>query len=92
MLLKIIPAIAEKDYEELKRLCLNMPPSYEEWLKQQQMGKGLYKNQGYQVREILIEPQELRNYCKAMRFTPALAVLSHFAMAKNIQNLKRKKR
>lgn len=83
---KIIPSIAERDYEDIRRICSNMPSSFEEWQNQQGMSKTHYKKLGYKVLEVLIDPQELRNYCKAMRFSPALAILSHFAMARFIQN------
>ncbi len=86
MIKKILPSISERDYEEMKRACSDMPASYEEWLKEQAMSKQHYRKLGFQILEVLIVPSELKNYCKAMRFSPGLTILSHFAIAKHIQN------
>ena len=86
MIKKVIPYISERDYEEIKRACANMPSSYEEWLEEQAKSKQHYKKMGFKILEVLIVPSELKNYCKAMRFSPCLTILSHFAMAKHIQN------
>jgi hypothetical protein len=88
---KFCSRIGQTDYEEMRRRCSDLPASYGEWLAQQGLGKERSKKTGYIIIDVLISPQEIGNYCKAMRLRPDTLILGQFAVTKHINNSKRMK-
>ncbi|HEX2751515.1 MAG TPA: hypothetical protein VHP34_00105 [Alphaproteobacteria bacterium] len=82
---KFLPSISPTDYARMVAYCRDLPDSFDAWLQQEAQGKKRYQSLGYQTISVLISAEELKNYCKAMRFAPSASVLSMYATAKYLQ-------
>ena len=86
---KFLPSISPTAYAEMRGYCRDLPDTFEAWLQQEAQEKKSYQSLGYQTISVLITPEELRNYCKAMRFSPSFNILSLYTTAKYLQLSKR---
>ena len=87
---KLLPSISPTDYAKMREYCRDLHDSFETWLQEEAQEKKRYQSLGYETISVLITSAELKNYCKAMRFSPNLSILSLYATAKYLQLSQRK--
>jgi hypothetical protein len=74
----LIPLIEPRDYAPLKKLCPDLPDSYEEWCEQQLKEQQRCESQEKTFLKVAITPAEFANYYKAANSLPNLVTFRAF--------------